>query len=118
VLRISGSGDVGISVTGETLTSSNSDYTIKVNTEGEVQSVDNPLITSSSVANAVSEWVKNYLINRQIITVSGWRADPRLDATDIISSENKYGTENVRVTNVKYTYTGAFHGTLEGVKEG
>lgn len=118
VLTISGNGTVGISVTGNPLTSSTSDYTVSIGTEGEVQEVDNPLISTSEIAKAVSEWVKNYLQNRQLVTVGGWRSDPRLDATDIITSENKYGTEQVRVTNVHYTYNGAFHGTLEGVKEG
>jgi len=59
-------------------------------------------------------WVKSWLMNRKIMTMDGWRADPRLDATDIILSENKFGVDSVRMTSVKYTYAGAFKGSGEG----
>lgn len=113
-LRITGNGDVTVTVTGTLLKHSDSNYVLDVDAEGETQTVDNPLITSTAVATTMSAWVKNWLTYRKIVTMSGWRADPRLDATDIISSENKYGTESVRMTSVKYGYVGAFRGTGEG----
>lgn len=113
-LRITGNGDVTVTVTGTLLKHSDSNYVLDVDAEGETQTVDNPLITSTAVATTMSDWVKNWLTYRKIVTMSGWRADPRLDATDIISSENKYGTESVRMTSVKYEYVGAFRGTGEG----
>lgn len=113
-LTISGSGEVAIVVTGDVLKTSNSDYVVDASDSGETQTVDNPLITSTSIAERVSEWVKEWLSHRKIMTMDGWRADPRLDATDIITSENKFGTESVRMTSVKYTYAGAFKGTGEG----
>lgn len=113
-LRITGNGDVTVTVTGTLLKHSDSNYVLDADAEGETQTVDNPLITSTAVATTMSDWVKNWLTYRKIVTMSGWRADPRLDATDIISSENKYGTESVRMTSVKYEYVGAFRGTGEG----
>jgi hypothetical protein len=113
-LRITGNGEVEVTLTGNIVNSSTSDYTLTVSTDGEVQSVDNPLITSAEVASNVNIWVKDNLLNRKTVKIGGWRADPRLDATDIISSVNKYGTDNIRVTNVNYSYNGAFRGTLEG----
>ena len=80
---------------------------------GNVQTVDNPLIVSSSVANAVAEWCRNCLKNRKIIS-GEFRADPRLDALDTITVVSKYGSNAVQVTNIKYTYGGAFRGTFTG----
>jgi hypothetical protein len=79
-----------------------------------VQIVDNPIIASSEMASSVGQWVKDWMSHRKIIQYSGWRADPRLDALDIISSENKFGTDNVMITSVKYQYTGSFRGSGEG----
>ena len=45
---------------------------------------------------------------------SSWRADVRLDALDIVTNESKYSTNNMRMTDVKYTYNGAFRGSGEG----
>ena len=45
---------------------------------------------------------------------SSWRADPRLDALDIVDNENDYGTSKVLMTEVKYDYNGAFKGSGEG----
>ena len=114
-LKITGTGVVQITVSGDCLTTSNAEYKLVVSNDGESQTVDNPLISSTEVAMAVGNWVKENLTARKVINVGGWRSDTRLDATDIITSDNKYGTDVVRVTNVKYTYSGAFRGSLEGV---
>jgi hypothetical protein len=81
---------------------------------GETQAVDNPLITSPERAAIVNEWIGRWLDRRKVISVGSWRADPSLDATDIVSVENKFSEENVRVTSLKYSYAGAFKGSLEG----
>ena len=113
-LKITGSGEVTIRVTGDFLKSSDSNYVVDAEENGETQTVDNPLITSTAVAATVSAWVKAWLSHRKITKMDGWRADPRLDATDIITAENKFGIESVRMTSVKYSFTGAFRGTGEG----
>lgn len=114
VLKITSTGEVTVTITGDLLKSSDYDYVIENEEKGETQTVENPLITSTSIAETVGSWVKGWLSNRKIIKVEGWRADPRLDAMDIISSENKFGTDTVRMTSVKYSYAGAFRGTGEG----
>lgn len=82
-------------------------------TTGEVQTMSNPLIQSSVVANTVAAWVKDTLKNRK--TLSGeYRSDPRLDAPDKITVTNKYAANTVFVTSIKYSYNGAFHGEYEG----
>lgn len=81
--------------------------------KGETQTMNNPLIQSSAVANAVALWVKDCLENRK--TLSGeYRSDPRLDALDKITVANKYATSAVVATSIKYSYNGAFKGEYQG----
>ncbi len=86
---------------------------VDVGEVGEIITVDNPLITSSDRAEFVGRWMGDYLKNRTTLTVTG-RADVRLDALDIVSNENDYSTNQMRMTNVKFEFNGAFHGTGGG----
>lgn len=89
-------------------------HVLPVNTTGETQTVDNTMIVTDKQAEVVSLRVKHALESRK--TVSGeFRADPRLDVFDIVTVESKYGVvESVVITNVRYTYSGAFRGTYTG----
>lgn len=80
---------------------------------GEIQTVDNPLIQNSTVANNVAVWIKNILKNRRLVS-GDYRADPRLNPLDVITVINKYAENQVIVTDVKYTYKGVFNGTYDG----
>ena len=80
---------------------------------GNEQTVENPLIVSASVANNVAAWCRDCLKNRKIIS-GEFRADPRMDALDTITVVSKYGSNTVQITDVKYTYGGAFRGTFTG----
>lgn len=113
-LKIEATGEAKIKVIGDILEESTSDYVLNVKDNGEIQIVENPLITSVTIAESVSVWVKDWLSNRKLMTIDDWRADPRLDATDIVSSKNKFTTENMRITSVKYSFAGAFRGSAEG----
>lgn len=90
----------------------NGQYVLTVGTVGETQPVINPLI-SDARASAVAQWVANYLVNRK--NLSGeFRADPRLDALDRVKNENQFAASVVLVTEIKYTYNGAFKGNYQG----
>lgn len=81
---------------------------------GEIQKVENPLISDETRANHVAEWVRGMLENRKIVS-GEYRADPTLDVLDKIAVESKYGTNNaIYVTEVEYSYTGAFRGKYTG----
>lgn len=80
---------------------------------GEVQTMQNPLIQNATVAKNVGTWVKDVLKNRMIVS-GDYRADPRADALDAVTVINKYASKKVILTDVKYTYKGAFNGTYEG----
>lgn len=81
---------------------------------GEIQKVENPLIVNTTRANHVADWVRKTLENRKIVS-GEYRADPSLDALDKIAVESKYGINNaVYITEVEYSYTGAFKGRYTG----
>ena len=82
---------------------------------GEVQTVDNPLVTTESQAAEMANWVADMLKSRQIVS-GEYRADPRLDLFDVVTVESsKYGTLTpVAITDIKYTYTGSFQATYTG----
>ena len=90
-----------------------SEIIVPIGESGETITLDNPLVTDEARASALGEWVGNYLKNR-ITLKSAVRADVRLDALDIVSNENDYNTNNVRMTDVEFTFNGAFRGTGEG----
>lgn len=113
MLKITATGDVTITVTGYNIESSSARVSTINSDSGETVTVDNPLITNQARASAIGLWVKDYMKNRNIVS-SSWRADPRLDALDLIKTENEYGSNNMRITNVEYSYNGAFRGSGEG----
>ena len=113
LLNITATGSVDIVVSGNSLSSSSVSVVITSDTKGETISVDNPLITSHDRAASVGEWVENYMKNRMVLS-SDWRADPRLDALDVVSNENSYNINKVLMTSVDYSYNGAFKGKGEG----
>ena len=93
--------------------STTTDYSLNVGATGETITVDNPLVTSSTVAITLAVWMRTYLRQRMTLD-SSWRPDVRLDALDIIRNENEYDSNKVRMTEVKYKFNGAFRGTGEG----
>ena len=81
---------------------------------GEIQTVSNDLIASSEVATNVANTTIAVLENRKTIT-GEYRADPRLEALDVVTVQNKYTTNQVVITEIKYSTTGgALRGTYTG----
>lgn len=113
VLNITANGQVSITIEGYSLETSSVIASVSSGVTGETITVNNPLITSHERALAVASWTESYMKNRMVLS-SEWRADPRLDALDVVINENDYNTNNVLVTNVAYSYNGAFKGTCEG----
>ena len=81
---------------------------------GETVAIDNGFIQSEVTAKRVADWAASILQYRKVLR-GEFRADPRLDALDIISVESKYGANNaIVVTSIDYTYSGAFRGSFTG----
>lgn len=113
VLNITASGNVKIVLKGYTLETSSMKIATQSSLSGETITVDNMLITSQDRAVAIGAWVESYMKNRTILS-SEWRADPRLDALDVVENENDYNNYRVIMTSVKYSYNGSFKGSGEG----
>lgn len=91
-----------------------SKQTLNYGSEGEAQTLDNNFISTASQAVEVGQWVVDALKTR--MTIGGeFRGDTRLDLFDVVNVESKYGTiNNVVLTEIKYTFTGAFRATYKG----
>lgn len=87
-------------------------YVLTVGTVGETQTVKNPLILSSRM-QTVAQWIADLLQNRNLIE-GEFRADPRLDALDRVTNTNKFATKTALITDITYTYNGAFRGQYKG----
>ncbi len=89
-------------------------HKLAVSSSGETQTLTNKLITESEQAKSVAEWIKNGLIKRQVVS-GEFRADPRLDLFDLVTVESKFGNFSpVVITDIKYTFSGAFMGSYTG----
>lgn len=83
---------------------------------GATQSVNNALINSSIVGASENALTAAYslLANRRKVSLD-YRASPHLDAFDVVKVFHQFGSAtNVLITDVKYTFNGAFRGTMEG----
>jgi hypothetical protein len=85
---------------------------------GETQTLSNEFILEKGQADAIAKWVCDSLRTRQQIK-GEYRGDPCLDLFDVVSIESKYGTiAGVVLTDIKYTFTGAFRATYSGYIRG
>lgn len=86
--------------------------------DGETQTLTNEFISTSEQASEVAKWVCDSLRTRKQIS-GEVRGDPRLDVFDVIDVESKYGVvSGVVLTDVKYSFTGAFRATYTGYIHG
>lgn len=87
-------------------------FTYNIQNEGVVQEISNPLIVDKDHAFEVARWVARILKHRR--NLSGeFRPDTRLDAFDKITIKNKYTTDEAYVTNIEYSFSGAFNGDYD-----
>ena len=114
-LNITANGKVTVTVNGKSTEATAQNYVLNVSERGEVLTVANSLITTAEQAENVAPRLLTYLGKRQRITSSSFRADPRLDALDIISVENEYGNKAIMVDSMSLSFTGCFKGSAGGV---
>ena len=99
-------GDKGIE-------STDTEVVTEVGAMGETITIDNPLITDENRASVLGSWLATHLGHRMTLD-SSWRVDVRLDALDIVTNENSYNTNKVRMTEIDFKYNGSFKGTGKG----
>ncbi len=87
-------------------------------TSGETQTVTNNFIATEAQAAEIAKWVCDVLRTRKQVK-GEFRGDPRLDVFDVVDIESKYGTIlGVVLTDIKYTFTGAFRAVYSGYVHG
>ena len=91
---------------------------LDVNSVGEVQTVDNNFILTEADAQRVANATAELLKGRKTIS-GGFRADPRLDALDVVAVESKFATNPVVISEIEYSttgggFTGRFTGRIVG----
>jgi len=92
----------------------NSDLGTAVNgVTGEILTSDNPLIETEAIANAVATWLVGIYGDRRVLK-GNFRPDPRAEVYDKITVTSKYATDVIYLTQIKYTFNGAFRGEYEG----
>lgn len=80
---------------------------------GDTLEIDNPILDDVALAESVGNWLIMRSVHRQSLDLS-WRADVRLDPMDVVTVTGKSGTHDVRMTEVTFTYNGAFRGKGKG----
>lgn len=81
-----------------------------INPTGKIEEWDNPLISSSKLAELQAEWLGNYFANNVEYEIN-YRGEPRIDSNDILFLENKYANGlQIQV----YEHTLNFNGALSG----
>lgn len=89
------------------------EFTLPVSSAGENQTLTNDLISTSAQAAEIAVWVKDGLESRKNIG-GEFRADPCIDVFDSVKIETRYGDIAAVLTDIKYTYSGAFRATYTG----
>lgn len=88
-LTITGSGEVEVTINGKKLNIADGVYALPSHDKGEDCPVDNPLITSQSLASDIAVWMRNYLSMKNKYSLS-FRQDFRLEANDRIYIQNDF----------------------------
>ena len=85
-----------------------------LNDTGTIVTFENSLISTEEHALQVAEWIGNHYKNNVSYSIEGYRGEPRIQATDIMYLENDFIPElKVEVNERKFTFNGAFGGSLE-----
>lgn len=104
-------GSKKIIITGTTLSQVTSKITYKVNSNGEDDQIENPLITTDSMAISLANHIKSYLIYRSTYDLT-YRGNPEVEVGDFISVETPYTN---KMNSLVLTHTITFSGTLRGI---
>lgn len=106
------SGSKTIMITGKTLTEKSVTHTYSVNVNGEDDAEENPLITNSTMADALAEHIESYLQLRNTYE-SDYRGNPELEVGDIIGVETQFSSERYGLVLVNsLEFNGGWSGTL------
>ena len=81
---------------------------------GEILTVSNPIVTVAGHATDIADWMVATYGGRKTVKGSNYRADPRAEVFDRVTVVSQFATNEVVLTEIKYTFNGAFRGSYEG----
>lgn len=103
-------------VSGYEYATSEVNYTVSHNDNGECITWSNPLISDISHAKDVEEWLASYYLGDVDYQIS-WRGDPRVDVNDLFYMELKDRPKTmIRAYQNELKFSGAWSGTLKARK--
>lgn len=107
-------GTYDVTVTGTTLKQVDNVVTIPTKAgEGDIQRIENPMITTAARATTVGTWVRDYLKNRRKVSVD-FRIDPKLEALDRVVIQDRATPLTVQTESFTVKYAGSFKGEYHG----
>ncbi|MFZ2538559.1 MAG: hypothetical protein WAX04_06615 [Oscillospiraceae bacterium] len=114
-VALTGNGEVEIIITGRVLETSCSDVVVPVinaDENGEVEILENILITNIIVAKELGIFVRDYLLLRNTYTLD-YRGNPELETNDIIYMESQFDPRfKSRVLKHAVKFNGGLKGSL------
>lgn len=111
-VQITASGSVGVRVTGTSLMTVKTTYTLSdpTITDGSPLKLDNPLINDPAHAYEIGKWILQEKALRAIYDVN-WRQNPCLECGDIVLVEDSFGAKKQsRIIKQEYEFDGALRG--------
>ena len=99
-----------VTITGIPLQESEAQTTVSVNARGEVDTIQNPLITSEEMANALAEHHRQYLRFRNSYDCD-CRGNPEVEPSDVILQETQF-VDKIKALVLKNEVS--FNGALSG----
>ena len=109
-ITITASGVVNVKVYGYPINMNTHTYKKGNSATGDMEYIDNPIITNDADAGYSTDAVKDWLSKRVQYELSEFRADPRIDAGDTLT----IGDDTIHVESIRYDFKGFFHGSVVG----
>lgn len=106
-LTIAANGEVEITITGKKIIDNKSVLLLEKNRDGDICTFDNPLITNTTVARNVGEWIGEYLKFRNVYEYD-FRQDYRLECNDVIYMRSAF-EDKVIARTIGLTYNTPGH---------
>lgn len=107
------SGTHQININGYSYMVSQTIYTNQINSTGITETWENPLISTTTQADLVAEWLGDYFFNNATYEIQ-YRGEPRLDASDYAFMDNDYiRNMMVQITSHTLNFNGALSGTVQ-----
>ena len=107
------SGTHQINVNGYSYVVSQTILMNQINSTGVTETWENPLISTSTHAALVAEWLGDYFYNNASYEIQ-YRGEPRLDASDYVFMDNEYIQDMlVQIMSHTLNFNGALSGTVQ-----